>query len=734
MDSNSSEIKDRIREAYNAMVRNQPGFRSRPSQRRMIAEIAKTLLGEYDSRILAIEGPTGVGKSLSYIIAALPIALALDKTLIISTSTIALQDQLCSKDLPQAAKIAGLAFSFELIKGRGRYVCERNLFDALAYTDTSGDEGGQASLHGLWTVKPRDGEPEQVEQMAEAWNDGLWDGDFDTWDGPPVRREVQEMLASTRLSCSKRRCEFYDSCAFFAARQRARQAQVLIANHSLVVSDLLMGGGVLLPDPGDALFVFDEGHALHTRALAQTAASTTVLGSMQWLKNLPTVARQVGDLLPRSAHRRFDTLFSAIVRDHDNVNTRLRDLHTLLTRIYPAADEAGATAKDASRKRRSDKRRAGGAEGGAWRFKLGVVDDAPLLDVSAETRVGAGALRKSTASILAQLDQAIKDEEVTPDEAASVMPSLVWIFQRIDAMHEALKGFATPDDGVPDIAPSARWIERCGNDGRDFRVCVSSTSPAAFLEEALWERCYGAIITSATLTSLGRFSRLREQLGLTELPIQTCRLPSPFAYRSHAELHVPLMHSLPTDKHAHTEEVVHHLSKELARSLGTLVLFSSNWQMREVRDGLPGDIRKHVLMQGEAPRQVIIDAHRERIEAGLASYIFGVASYAEGLDLPGALCEHVVVVKIPFNVPTSPVDATYAEWLESVGRNPFMEMSVPDASLRLIQACGRLIRSEEDHGRVTILDRRLVTKRYGQSMLQALPPFRQCIEADASVA
>jgi ATP-dependent DNA helicase DinG len=105
--------------------------------------------------------------------------------------------------------------------------------------------------------------------------------------------------------------------------------------------------------------------------------------------------------------------------------------------------------------------------------------------------------------------------------------------------------------------------------------------------------------------------------------------------------------------------------------------------------------------------------------------IFGLASFAEGIDLPGSYCMHVVIAKLPFAVPDDPVEAALAEWIESRGGNPFMEISVPDAALRLVQASGRLLRTEEDTGRITLLDRRVITKAYGRKILDSLPPFRR---------
>ncbi|HBT59023.1 MAG TPA: ATP-dependent DNA helicase DinG, partial [Pseudomonas sp.] len=170
------------------------------------------------------------------------------------------------------------------------------------------------------------------------------------------------------------------------------------------------------------------------------------------------------------------------------------------------------------------------------------------------------------------------------------------------------------------------------------------------------------------------------------------------------------------------------LPEILADERGSLVLFSSRKQMLEVFAGVPAEFRQRVLVQGDLSKQELIRQHRKQVDDGKQSVIFGLASFAEGVDLPGKYCEHVVIAKIPFAVPDDPVEAALAEWIEKNGGNPFMEIAVPDASLRLIQACGRLLRTESDSGTVTVLDRRLVTQRYGKAILNALPPFRREID------
>ena len=158
---------------------------------------------------------------------------------------------------------------------------------------------------------------------------------------------------------------------------------------------------------------------------------------------------------------------------------------------------------------------------------------------------------------------------------------------------------------------------------------------------------------------------------------------------------------------------------------GTLVVFSSRSQLEGIRYTLLSDWYGSLLCPGFLPKAEIVRRHKQRIDDGQGNVIFGLASFAEGIDLPGDYVTHVVIVKIPFAVPDDPIQAAISEWLESRGRNAFMELSLPAASIRLVQACGRLIRKETDRGRISILDRRLGTQRYGRLLLDSLPPLKR---------
>ena len=183
------------------------------------------------------------------------------------------------------------------------------------------------------------------------------------------------------------------------------------------------------------------------------------------------------------------------------------------------------------------------------------------------------------------------------------------------------------------------------------------------------------------------------------------------------------MTSDPGNQEAHTRELVEVLPGLISGEQGVLLLFTSRRQMEAVLEQIEPVLTHHVLVQDRMSKARLLNQHRAHIDAGEASAIFGLASFFEGIDLPGEYCRHVVIAKLPFAVPDDPIAAAHSELLEAQGRDPFMEISVPDAAQKLVQASGRLLRTEEDEGRVTLLDTRLLSRRYGRSILDSLPAF-----------
>ncbi|MBR2251813.1 MAG: ATP-dependent DNA helicase DinG, partial [Neisseriaceae bacterium] len=295
-----------------------------------------------------------------------------------------------------------------------------------------------------------------------------------------------------------------------------------------------------------------------------------------------------------------------------------------------------------------------------------------------------------------------------------------------DSIYAVWKMLAqTPPDNEP---PLAKWIVLARTDKVDYRFCVSPVSAAKSLANDLWQRCAGAILTSATLQAVGSFNNILRQCGLNMLPeTTTLALDSPFNFTQQGELYIPPLKANPKTPDLHTNEIIEWLPKLIdpVAPVGTLVLFTSRRQMEEVAFRLPEHYQPLVLMQGDRPKTQLIAEHHKALSENRPSIIFGLDSFAEGLDLPGNACVQVIIAKLPFAMPDDPVAKTLSEWIRQRGGNPFMEISVPDASIKLTQAVGRLIRTETDHGRVTILDTRLITAQYGQRLLDALPNFKR---------
>jgi ATP-dependent DNA helicase DinG len=319
------------------------------------------------------------------------------------------------------------------------------------------------------------------------------------------------------------------------------------------------------------------------------------------------------------------------------------------------------------------------------------------------------------------------DHAISRQNAEAWFPAFSMLGNRAEINHSLWSDYSRAD--VIEDPPRGRWIAVVEGVGGslDFEISSSPILAAKTLSAYLWNRCHAAVVTSATLTALGKFDRFMMRSGVPE---DTCFavVPSPFDFSTAGELVVPAMSCDPSDAEAHTAALIDLLPQILHNKEGSLVLFSSRRQMEQVFEGIDLGWQQRIIMQGKYPKHEILRQHKQAVDEGDGSVIFGLASFAEGVDLPGVYCSHVVIAKIPFAVPDQPVESALAEWIESRGGNPFMDITVPDAALKLVQASGRLLRTESDRGQVTLLDRRVVSKRYGQAMLDSLPPFKRKID------
>ncbi len=695
-------LKEAIRASYDRLKGSLPGFRPRAAQGQMIAAVARALA--HDKASVVVEAPTGTGKSMAYLVAGLAIAQAHRKRLIVSTATIALQEQLVSRDIPAFLTATGGIAKVVLAKGRQRYACTRNL-NELAHSDGELPQGGfdfgpDLWQSATWPRRPREGEPKQVAELLQQLLDGRWDGDLDR---PPmvIAEDTRSLLTTSAGGCANRRCAFLQQCPFVHARNALRDADIVVANHDLVLADLMLGmdedgsGGVLLPAPQDSLYVFDEAHHLAAKAIDRGSAEVHLPDAIRRTARLAGPLRAV---FASSGKERIGRLTA------DEIDTTLQQLEVLLDglqRDIVQRWQPDPTDRDP-----------------LWRASLGQIPE--------EWRLWAESLNTHTTNLLRWLPSALKMllESTAPlERREAIARELGMARERLERQHALWFLWSLQESG--EHAPTARWIAP-GHDGG--LVChASAVSAAPVLKRVLWPQAAGVVLTSATLSLGGDFRALNAQLGVPA-HAETLSLASPFQLAEQARLEVPRLAALPDDREAHVREVVAWLEAHLDWQQGNLVLFTSRQKLDATLSALSTICRLRVKAQGSQSKAALLAAHSAAIASGLGSTLFGLASFGEGLDLPGTLCETVVITQLPFAVPTDPVEATWAEWLESRGRNAFVEVSVPHATRTLTQYCGRLIRSENDSGRIVILDRRLVEKRYGAGILRALPPFRRCIE------
>ena len=685
----SDEVKTEIQQGY----RNWLGardFKSRRGQREMIALVARTLSGARP-RVAAIEAGTGTGKTAAYALAAIPIGKATGKRVVISTATVALQEQVILRDLPDLQNNAGIRFSFALAKGRQRYVCLKRLDDNLQ---------GDAQQQLIPTLESVDAEGRALyERMLSEFGAGHWDGEVDSWEDG-IEPELWRGVTTDHRGCSNNRCSYFKQCPFFRSRGELEGADVIVVNHDLLLADLSLGGGAVLPDPEDCIYIIDEAHHLPGKTQQHFTHRARLRSALQWLD---TVASGVATLTQRFGRpRELESVAQNLAADCTLFSEVLHALSDLIAELpFDARDDELLT----------------------YRFVYGEVPE-NIVAAAGAAIPGAESIESALETVRDMLQEVLDGDRQWSNafEAEDWLGAVGQFQARAESIVGLMHDYAKPVtlDGADKSAPErARWVNQ---QFEDYELISAPLLPGDLLMDALWNVAEAAICTSATLTAAGDFDSFLERAGLPE-GCAAQRIPSPFDYARIAAFRVPEKQTEPRDFAGHSAEVAQLLPGLLAERTSALILFTSWRQLKEVRALLPMDLSDSIRWQGSGSKQKLMNEHRASVDAGEAAYLAGVASFAEGVDLPDDYCRHVILVKLPFSVPDDPLDQALAEWVESQGRNAFMDISVPDAIIRLVQSCGRLIRHEGDHGLITCLDKRLVTKRYGRTLLDSLPPY-----------
>ena len=729
--------------AFDHVVGRMAGFRVREGQREMAAHIAATLstvdwppkpekgepapLPQPGERAIAVvQAGTGVGKSAAYASTVIPLALAQNRRVVISTATVALQEQLIAKDLPALSAVLPQPFAYALAKGRGRYVCRLKL-DQLAGGDAaSADLFGDAdpdenqpkgdALERAWAEQSR-----LYAQWGQMLDGGDWDGDRDRLAEPPDAAQWAP-VAAERHTCTARHCPSYNGCSYYQARNRLAQAQVIVVNHDLLLSTL---GLHALPDPSDCYLVFDEAHHLGAVAQGQFTESMDLMHG-GWLDKLP---RAVTDVAGAIAHP-LGADVTTLARELKAAQGELA--RVAMARLSESPEWLAITGKQGGLRPRN------GRDGGAGfeftvpkateRFEGGQLP-ADWRETVAQIATRATALLKEFETLATQLKTLARDEPGDAARCAQLYSRIGSFAPRVQ--HMAATAELWLQDPVAGQAPLAKWLEAGIQNGLvTLSAHACPLNPGSLLRGQLWNKVRAAVATSASLVTCGGFDHFLHESGLAfDDDVQAREVQSPFDHAQQGRLVVVQTQNDPKDVEGYSREMLDLLLDDLRQvQRGALVLFTSKALMKRAQDllerGLHSELRERVLVQGEASRTALLQRHADRVAGGGASILFGLQSFGEGLDLPGELCEWVFITKLPFASPSDPVGQARADWLKAQGRDPFSELVVPATGARLLQWTGRALRTETDEAVVVCYDARLLRQSYGRRMLKGLPPYR----------
>lgn len=684
-------------------------YETRDGQRDMAKTIARTYA---EGGVALLEAGTGVGKSMAYLVPALRWAAANKERTVVSTNTITLQEQLFGKDLPLLADLlSDQPVRFALLKGWRNYLCLARLGHA---------EATSASLF----------EAPQREELAllSAWAKTTSDGSLSDLATPP-RPDVWDEVAAEGDLCTRLKCGQFDACFVFKARRIAATADVVVVNHSLLLADVAVRrasqnwaeAAVL---PAYAHLVVDEGHHLEDAAANHLGSSVSNRALSKLLNRLERRGgREAKGLLP--------TLETRLMARGDLLSVASLDL--LRARLRPAVEHARGDAAALFDRIAS------------WlqENKQGTIRLTPELHNEAVWRDGLEAALRILVTALESIGENLRlirerlETEDERDEALlSLLQELRGVGSRTSSHIDGLRATLDPPD---DAKGFVRWAELRGRaDGATSRGNNAPTvllysvplDLAPILRDDLFGRLSSTVVTSATLTPNANFGFLLGRLGLddAEAHVETAQFPSPFDYAENALLVVPSDTPAPNiDPAGHQRAVVTHvLDVAEASDGGLFVLCTSH---RDVR-ALAGALREAALMNGwpllvhgEDGRDTLLKRFRQSGRAILV----GTATFWEGVDVPGHALRGLIINKLPFRVPTEPMVAAQCDAIEARGGDSFREYMLPHATLRLKQGVGRLIRTATDRGVIVLDDVRVVTKRYGRDLLDALPPAQRVL-------
>lgn len=693
--------------------RSLKGFEARKPQQEMMLNVIEAL---NHNKIALIEAGTGVGKSMAYLVPAMIWASLFKEKILISTNTIALQEQLLTKDIPLIAKVLQLDLKATLVKGMGNYVCLRKLEDSSYQLK----------------LMPQN-EMNQLEQIL-AWSEQTKDGSKSSIPFTPLS-QVWEQVSAEYDTCSNTSCPHFQTCFYFQARKEASDAQLLIVNHHLLFADLANRAEnqnyqqlAVLP-PYNRLII-DEAHHIEETATEYFAESFSRHEIFRIIARLSSEKEQAQGKLSLLKQKllkleKWDAespLIKKLTVDlpglRSEVLSFLTETFDALERLWFMLHKKTQDGSDENKLRIRNEH----TKHPMWQSSLKTVASQYI-----------DAMNRFT-NLLEQLAEDVESSENDRllEQTKGLLQEIKGLAERLSKGGMLLKHFISTEV----TSQSVRWIEQTQYRMQpDIMLVEAQLDISKFLYDHLFQKFPTVILCSATLTSHQKFQFFRKQIGLhAEASSQVTEniYDSPFHYPTQALFAIPTDIVSPSDARF-ISEAIKRIEMILQVSRGNaFILFTSYAMMTACYQLLEKKLKEKrffPLKQGDKSRMSLLNAFKSQ----QGSVLFGTDSFWEGVDVVGDALRCVIIVKLPFKVPSEPIIQARTELILEKGGDPFMEYSLPQAVLKFKQGFGRLIRHHKDRGCVVCLDNRLATKGYGKLFLNSLPDCEKLIASSDQI-